>query len=114
MSIVHPTWQKTRPKDDDHSGWVFAKDGEEKQSVLGYGSFKGDGLIPDTVNGASTVRELYEMVTDERVTYSVPILWDKKLKTIVNNESSEIIRMLNSEFNDIASNPKLDLYPKEY
>lgn len=44
--------------------------------------------------------------------YCVPILWDKKLKTIVNNESSEIIQMLNSEFNDFATNPKLDLAPK--
>lgn len=41
------------------------------------------------------------------------ILWDKKLKTIVNNESSEIIRMFNTEFNDIAENPALDLYPTE-
>eukprot|EP00955_Chlamydomonas_euryale_P030304 319470-Chlamydomonas_euryale.AAC.1 len=34
--------------------------------------------------------------------YSVPILWDKKKGTIVNNESSEIIRMFNDQFNDIA------------
>jgi glutathionyl-hydroquinone reductase len=39
------------------------------------------------------------------------VLWDKELKTVVNNESSEIIRMLNTEFNDIAGNPGLDLYP---
>jgi putative glutathione S-transferase len=39
------------------------------------------------------------------------VLWDKQLKTVVNNESSEIIRMLNTEFNDIAGNPGLDLYP---
>lgn len=39
------------------------------------------------------------------------MLWDKKLKTIVNNESSEIIRMFNTEFNDIAENAALDLYP---
>ncbi|KAB1222115.1 Glutathionyl-hydroquinone reductase YqjG [Morella rubra] len=39
------------------------------------------------------------------------VLWDKKLKTIVNNESSEIIRMFNTEFNDIAENAALDLYP---
>lgn len=39
------------------------------------------------------------------------VLWDKKLKTIVNNESSEIIRMFNSEFNEIAENAELDLYP---
>lgn len=45
--------------------------------------------------------------------YTVPILWDKKLNTIVNNESSEIIRMLNSEFNDFSKFPDLDLYPQE-
>jgi len=39
------------------------------------------------------------------------VLWDKRLKTIVNNESSEIIRMLNTEFNEFAENPGLDLYP---
>lgn len=39
------------------------------------------------------------------------VLWDKQLKTVVNNESSEIIRMLNTEFNGIAGNPGLDLYP---
>lgn len=44
--------------------------------------------------------------------YSVPVLWDKKSKCIVNNESAEIIRMLNSEFNDFAKNPGFDLYPK--
>lgn len=41
------------------------------------------------------------------------VLWDKKLKTIVNNESAEIIRMLNTEFNDIAENAGLDLYPAD-
>lgn len=44
--------------------------------------------------------------------YSVPILWDKKKGTIVNNESSEIIRFFNSEFNAFANNPDLDLYPE--
>jgi glutathionyl-hydroquinone reductase len=39
----------------------------------------------------------------------VPVLWDKKLKTIVNNESSDIIRMFNSAFNDFAQKPALDL-----
>jgi glutathionyl-hydroquinone reductase len=41
----------------------------------------------------------------------VPVLWDKKTHTIVNNESSEIIRMLNREFQAFAANPDLDLYP---
>jgi glutathionyl-hydroquinone reductase len=43
---------------------------------------------------------------------TVPVLWDKKLETIVNNESSEIIRMLNSAFNDFG-NAELDFYPAE-
>lgn len=43
----------------------------------------------------------------------MPILWDKKEGTIVNNESSEIMRMFNSEFNSFAQKPDLDLYPEE-
>src|SRR5207244_9026977 len=41
---------------------------------------------------------------------TVPVLWDRETRTIVNNESSEIIRMLNSEFDEFG-NPTLDLYP---
>lgn len=42
---------------------------------------------------------------------TVPVLWDKKRNTIVNNESSEIIRMLNSAFNELTGN-KTDYYPE--
>jgi putative glutathione S-transferase len=42
----------------------------------------------------------------------VPVLWDKKHNTIVNNESSDILRIFNSAFNDLAQNPSLDLYPE--
>lgn len=47
--------------------------------------------------------------------FTVPVLWDKQKGMIVNNESSEIIRIFNSEFNDIVSpeKAKLDLYPTE-
>ena len=47
--------------------------------------------------------------------FTVPVLWDKKQHTIVNNESSEIIRIFNSEFNGILpeDKAKLDLYPEE-
>jgi len=43
------------------------------------------------------------------------VLWDKKNQTIVNNESSEIIRIFNTEFNDLipADKAKVDIYPKE-
>lgn len=70
------------------------------------------GCIPDTVNGASHIREVYFKADpnyDGR--FTVPVLWDKKLNTIVNNESSEIIRIFNTDFNDLAGNPTLDLYP---
>jgi glutathionyl-hydroquinone reductase len=47
--------------------------------------------------------------------FTVPVLWDKKNQTIVNNESSEIIRMFNTGFNDIipADRAKIDIYPEE-
>eukprot|EP00742_Colponemidia_sp_Colp-10_P006829 GILJ01007316.1.p1 GENE.GILJ01007316.1~~GILJ01007316.1.p1 ORF type:complete len:340 (+),score=27.53 GILJ01007316.1:43-1020(+) len=74
---------------------------------------EGPGVILDSVNNASTMRDLYHLAEpnyDGR--YTVPVLWDKKLKTIVNNESSEIIRMLSSEFNEFAKNPSLEIYPE--
>jgi len=42
---------------------------------------------------------------------TVPVFWDSFSQKIVNNESSEIIYMLNAQFNDFATYPKLDLYP---
>lgn len=58
---------------------------------------------------------LYEIYLKADPNYTgkvtVPVLWDKKLETIVNNESAEIIRMLNSEFNEFTQN-KNDYYPK--
>lgn len=53
--------------------------------------------------------------TDYNKSVTVPVLWDKQTKTIVNNESSEIIRMLNSEFNDFCKTEEqkqLDFYPE--
>jgi glutathionyl-hydroquinone reductase len=45
--------------------------------------------------------------------YVVPVLWDKKTRTIVNNESSEIIRMFNTAFNEHAANADLELRPDD-
>lgn len=112
MSVVHPTWAATRPGQDIHHGWVFRKSGTALPNTNGHGSNKVSDITEDTLNGADSVRDLYEMCEDQVGKYTVPILWDKKLKTIVNNESSEIIQILNSEFNDVAANPGLDLAPK--
>jgi len=71
------------------------------------------GCIPDTVYNSEFLRDLYFMADREYTgRFTVPVLWDKKQKTIVNNESSEIIRMFNTEFNDLAKNPHIDIYPK--
>jgi glutathionyl-hydroquinone reductase len=70
------------------------------------------GCIPDRVNHASYLYEIYTKAMPNytgRVT--VPILWDKHNQTIVNNESHQIIRMFNIEFNVFAKNPDLDFYP---
>ena len=61
------------------------------------------------------VLELHEIYIKADPNYTgrvtVPTLWDRKTQTIVNNESAEIIRMLNSEFDEFAENDLPDLYP---
>jgi glutathionyl-hydroquinone reductase len=67
---------------------------------------------PDPLYGLQRLRELYEMASpgyDGKIT--VPVLWDTTERTIVNNESADIVRMLGSEFDAFATNPGLDLYP---
>lgn len=75
------------------------------------------GCTPDTVNGLQYVREIYHLTDpDYSGRFTVPILFDKVKNCIVNNESSEIIRMLNSEFNEFCATSQqreLDLYPSE-
>ncbi len=71
------------------------------------------GCIPDSVNGARYLREVYARAKPDytgRVT--VPVLWDKERGTIVNNESAEIIRMFNSAF-DAFGDAGRDFYPAE-
>ena len=82
----------------DHRGWRFT------------GS---EGEFPDEINGFSLLSEAYlksDPSFDGRVT--VAVLWDKKTQRIVNNESSEIIRMLNAEFNAFTEST-IDYYPVE-
>jgi len=86
---------------------------EDAIGLSAVGSFMGDdgwafydepGVIPDDVNGTHFLREVYAKADPGytgRVT--TPVLWDKEQETIVNNESREIIRMLDTEFGGISA-----------
>ena len=79
FSVVHPTWQRTKPESDEHCGWVFRNPEDPSvSSIQGFGSFDCEGCIPDYINQTKTVRELYEKCGGTTGRYSVPILWDKK------------------------------------
>jgi glutathionyl-hydroquinone reductase len=71
------------------------------------------GANQDDVNGATYLHEIY---TKAHATYTgratVPLLWDKHRQTIVNNESADIVRMMNSGFGMLAED-SLDLYPDD-
>ena len=89
LSVVHPFM--------GDKGWTFAE---------------GAGVIADPIANASYLYEVYVAAKPDytgRVT--VPILWDKKTNPIVSNESSEIIRMLNSAF-DEAGATDVNFLPK--
>lgn len=89
LSVVDPVWNE--------NGWTFTD---------------GPNCIPDTVNHQRDLIDIYRLADpkydDEETT---PVLWDKKLGTIVNNESPEIIKMFATEFTEISKN-KIDLYPE--
>lgn len=91
VSVVHP--------DMLADGWSFETD--------------DDGATGDTLFGLAYMRDIYlraEPSMTGRVT--VPVLWDKKTGTIVSNESSEIIRMFNSAFDDVTGN-RTDFWPQD-
>lgn len=69
------------------------------------------GATQDTVNHKTWLHQLYTQA-DSSFTgrATVPVLWDKKTQTIVNNESADIVRMLNSGFGTLADS-RIDLYP---
>ncbi|KAI9243705.1 glutathione S-transferase [Sporodiniella umbellata] len=73
------------------------------------------GAIEDPIHQASFVRDIYFKVNkDYQGRFTVPLLWDKKHQTIVNNESSEIIRMFNTAFNAFLTpeQAQLNFYPE--
>ncbi len=84
------------PKMPDETGWTFT----------------GEGATGDALFGASHLYEIYQRAKPDftgRVT--VPVLWDTQRQTIVNNESSEIIRMFNGAFDALTGNED-DYYPE--
>ncbi len=95
---------------------------EEAVGLSAVGSFMGEdgwafydepGVIPDSVNGARFLREVYAEADPGytgRVT--TPVLWDKEKGTIVNNESREIIRMIDTEFGGVAT-ADWDFFPED-
>ncbi len=90
VSVVHPVMPA--------ESWVFGE----------YPAATQDHLY-----GSEYMYQIYQKADpDFNGLVTVPVLWDKNLETIVNNESSEIIRMLNSAFNDFGS-AQLDFYPAE-
>ncbi len=83
------------------------------QPVMGEGGWAFSEAYPDQLNGASYLREIYTKADPNytgRVT--TPVLWDKKEETIVNNESREIMRMLDTEFEAFAKET-VDFCPED-
>ena len=81
-------------------------------SAEGWKFSEREGCILDTVNNAEYLREIYTLADANytgRVT--VPVLWDKQTQTIVNNESLQIIKIFNSEF-DKFTQSQVDFYPQ--
>lgn len=97
ISVVH--WKM------DDKGWRFATSNSE---------FPGATI--DNLYGFKRLSEIYFKADPHyNGRFTVPVLWDKKLETIVNNESSEIIRILNTAFNDLidTEHSKIDIYPED-
>ncbi len=90
LSVVDPDWGSP-------NGWIFSDSPD---------------CTPDTVHGYDYLYQLYAHAKpDFTGKVTVPVLWDKQQQTIVNNESAEIMRMLNNEFNAFADS-NVDFYPQ--
>lgn len=91
VSVVHPYMHE--------HGWTFNQ---------------GNGVIADPIFNADYMHQIYTAAKSDytgRVT--VPVLWDKKNHTIVSNESSEIIRMFNTAFDEVGAKKEVNFLPEE-
>ena len=91
VSAVHPLMHE--------NGWTFQD---------------GPGVIADPIFNADYMYQIYTAAQSDytgRVT--VPVLWDKKNNIIVSNESSEIIRMFNSAFDEVGANKDVNFLPED-
>jgi len=101
-----------KPPFTNYHGWDFDES-------------EGDGITPNYYkepNGFSHIEQVYELAHPgfresyeskcQRPYYSAPVLFDEKTKKIVSTESADIVRMFNTEFNDVGANA-LDLCPKD-
>lgn len=79
----------------------------------GWTYHENEGASGDPINGVDYHRQLYTL-TDPRYTgrVTVPVLWDKQAQRIVNNESSDLLRIFNTAFDELTGN-RLDLYPAD-
>jgi putative glutathione S-transferase len=99
MTIVDPI--------RDEEGWAFRDPSGKISPGVPFES-------TDSINGFQFLSEAYKATNpyyDERVT--VPVLWDKQTKKIVNNCEDDICRMFNDRFNDFARNKDVDFFPRE-
>jgi len=91
----------------DEEGWAFR---EPSGKILPGAPFEST----DSINGFQFLSEAYKATNpdyNERVT--VPVLWDKQTKKIVNNCEDDICRMFNDRFNDFSRNKDVDFFPRE-
>ncbi|KAG7395033.1 hypothetical protein PHYBOEH_004360 [Phytophthora boehmeriae] len=115
LSVAHPIHQKTKPDDDNdtHVGWAFV-DPETTTTIAGPNGkeYSTEGCIPDTANQFQFARDLFEKVDPTPRRFSLPVLWDKKTQTIVSEQSTGILRTLDSGFGELIPSD-VHLYPEE-
>jgi putative glutathione S-transferase len=116
-SVVHPTWGRTKPDDpsDSHTGWLYRAPGDPPMSTsTGMGSFEcDDALVPDTVTGTASIRDAYAKGGDTGAKFSTPLLVEASTGALVNNESGDLLRILNRVFDNVGARADVDLFPAD-